>query len=152
MDFDTCITKVWGLCIYFVKKVTSTCGSSTSLEPTGSLRACLNWPNLTTFLWHRSWSATGEGGRWLVSPSWTPPPTLGNSFFCLILLNYMTSGVFSRCKLSLLKQHILLILMQPSWDDYLLLYSTKSSIHGTTIHIKAFVQLNNWMSYNIKWF
>jgi hypothetical protein len=60
-----------------------------------------------------------------------PPPASGKSSFCLILLSCMTSGVFFRCKLSLLKQHIFLILTQPSWDGYLLLYSPKSSIRGT---------------------
>ena len=45
----------------------------------------------------------------------------------------MSSGVFFGCILSLLKQHIFLILMQPSWDEYLLLYSPKSSIRGTHI-------------------
>jgi hypothetical protein len=41
-----------------------------------------------------------------------PPPHQGILLFCLILLSYryLTSGVFSGCKLSLLKQHIFLIL------------------------------------------
>jgi hypothetical protein len=42
-----------------------------------------------------------------------PPSASGTSFFCLILLSYLTSGVFSGCKLSLLKQHIFLNLTQP---------------------------------------
>jgi hypothetical protein len=73
----------------------------------------------------------GEGGGWLGSRFCTPPPHQRILLFCLILLNYMTSGVFSGCNLSLLKQHIFLILTQPSWDGYLLLYSPKSSIRGT---------------------
>ncbi len=73
-------------------------------------------------------------GGCLGSPSYTPPPpTHQGILFCLILLNYMTSGVYSGCQLSLLKQHIFLILTQPSWDGYLLLYSPKSSIRGTDI-------------------
>ncbi len=43
----------------------------------------------------------------------------GILLFCLILLSCLTSGVFFRCKLSLLKQ--------PSWDGYLLLYSQKAT-------------------------
>jgi hypothetical protein len=58
-------------------------------------------------------------------------PHQGILLFCLILLSFLTYGVFFRCKLSLLKQHIFLILTQPSWDGYLLLYSQKSSIRGT---------------------
>jgi hypothetical protein len=41
--------------------------------------------------------------------------------------------IFSRCKLSLLKQHIFLILTQPSWNGYLLLYSSKCSLRGTVL-------------------
>ncbi len=54
----------------------------------------------------------------------------GILLFCFILLSYLTSGVFSGCKLFLLKQHIFLILTQPSWDGYLLLYSPKSIFRG----------------------
>ncbi len=61
------------------------------------------------------------------------PPHQGILLFCLNLLSYLTSGVFFRCKLSLLKQHIFLISTQPSWDGYLLLYCPKSSIRGTII-------------------
>ncbi len=78
-------------------------------------------------------SATGEGVRWLGSPFWPPPPHQGILLFCLILLSYMSSGVFLSCKLSLLKHHIFLILTQPSWDGYLLLYRPKSSILGTLL-------------------
>jgi hypothetical protein len=92
------------------------------LEPTVSLRVCLNQPILTTFLCSDPESTTGEGGRWLGSPSRTPPPRIRKFFFlCLLLLSCMTSGVFFRCKLSLLKQHSFLILTQPSWDGYWLL-------------------------------
>ncbi len=78
--------------------------------------------------WIRSLGRGEDGlGRHLVPP----PPTSGNSSFCLILLNYKTSVLFSWCQLSLLKQHIFLILTQPSRDGYLLLYSSKSSMHGT---------------------
>ncbi len=41
-------------------------------------------------------------------------------------------------RLSLLKQHIFLILTQPSWDGFLLLYSPKSSIRGTMAKINTF--------------
>ncbi len=50
----------------------------------------------------------------------------------------MTSGVFSRCKLFLLQQHIFLIFTQPSWDGYLLLYGPKYSIRGTTIDLRTY--------------
>jgi hypothetical protein len=48
-------------------------------------------------------------GRHFAPP---PPPPLhqGILLFCLILLSYLTSGVFSGGKLSLLKQRIFLIL------------------------------------------
>jgi hypothetical protein len=52
-------------------------------------------------------------------------PRQGILLFCLILLSYLTYGVFFRCKLALL------IFTKPSWDGYLLLYSPKSSIRGT---------------------
>ncbi len=80
--------------------------------------------NLT--LTHSLNSPLGRGEDGL-GRHFAPPPLL---LFCLVLLSYLTSGVFSGCKLSLLKQHIFLILTQPSWDGYLLLYSPKSSFRS----------------------
>ncbi len=98
----TCATMVWGLCIYFVKKVScknpssrnwrkfgwfahvtwlSTCGTSAGLEPTASLRVCLNQPILTTFLWLRSWIHHWGGGKIAWVAILYPPPTSGNSSF-----------------------------------------------------------------------
>ncbi len=90
--------------------VTATCGPSVTLEPTTMWRICRfapKQPLLTTFLWLRSWIRHLGGwedglGRHLVPP----PLHVRDLLFCLILLNYMTSGVFSGCKLSLSKQHI----------------------------------------------
>ncbi len=113
--------------------VTATYGPSVSLKCMADSLIC---PKTATFnnlfMTQALNQPLGRGedglGRHLVPP---PPPHQRILLFCLILLNYMTSGVFSRCKLSLLKQYIFFILTQPSWDDYLLLYSPKSSIHGT---------------------
>jgi hypothetical protein len=41
-----------------------------------------------------------------------------------------------------LKQHIFLILTQPSWDGYLLLFSPKNSFRGTSAD-KFFAVVNN---------
>jgi hypothetical protein len=57
-----------------------------------------------------------------------PPPFIREFFFASFSL---VTGVFSGCKLSLLKQHIFLILIQLSWDGYLLLLQLKVSIRGT---------------------
>jgi hypothetical protein len=62
----------------------------------------------------------------------------------------MTSGVFSGCKLSLSKPHIFFILTQPTWDGYLLLYSPKSSIRGTTTIYPSSKQSGSIHTYKTK--
>ncbi len=91
-------------------------------------------------------SATGEGGRWLRSPFCTPPPPhQGILIFCLILLSYMSPGLFFGCKLSLLKQHIFLIITQPTWDGYLLLNNTKSSIRSLAMKLSNYFWRNDFL-------
>jgi hypothetical protein len=45
------------------------------------------------------------------------------------------------------KQHIFLILTQPSWDGYLLLYSPQSSIRGTITYSYIDFVLNFALTY-----
>ncbi len=155
MDFDTYVIRIWGLHIYFLNKFLAKIlrwGISGEMAILHQSRAgscdCHMW-SISDFENHchvvdsRIWpkNATfndlfmtqvlnpplGSGedglGRQLVPP---PPPHQGILLFCLILLNHMTSGVFSGCQLSLSKQHIFLILMQPSWGGY---------ICGTILHL-----------------
>jgi hypothetical protein len=59
------------------------------------------------------------------------PQTQGISF-CLVLLNYMTSGRFLDGIFSY-KHSVFLILFLPSDDSYSLLCSSKSSFRGTVV-------------------
>jgi hypothetical protein len=49
-----------------------------------------------------------------------------------------------------MKQHIFFILTQPSWDGYLLLYSPKSSIRGTTTIYPSSKQSGSIHTYKTK--
>ncbi len=147
-------SRVWGLRIYFVKKVScknhslridggradlhkscdhppwSICGFGVCVQVAG-LPESATFNNLTLTQILNPPLGKGEDG---LGSHIVPPPHLG-ILFCLILLSYLTSWMFSGCKFSLLKHHGFLISTQLSWDGYLLLYSPKSSIRGTTSYL-----------------
>jgi hypothetical protein len=83
----------------------------------------------------KSNSATGwVGGKmaWVATLT-PPPPHQGILLFGFVLLSCWASGLFYRCKMSLLEQYFFLILTQPSWDGYFLLCSPKSSDYCTEV-------------------
>ncbi len=83
------------------------------------------------FTWLRSWIRQWGGGE--VAILYPPPPIREFFFFASFSLVIWHLRCFFRCKLFLLKQNIFLILTQPSWDGYLLLYSLKSGIRSTMV-------------------